>query len=355
MRTIFFLTLVFSIVCNAQSNIEIQLDITHDVLPPKNLPPYTVSITSNTLTKQLQNKDTVAAGIYDITISQPGYKIQVIKQQLLTTYPFVIKTTLIAKKRQISFEINPYYSNVFPRIFDVKNKKQISFSITKPQQPYLYVCHLVDVHSVINVKTNTKVEFRDTFQPGEQVHFLVQFIKYKTVEIIDVVPPGEGPYIIPVPLKKLKPLEFTIRKNTQIIDGLTYQYKFTTDGKPLEDIHLKVENGIGRFYYTIMIDPDAKVFRAFIGHSFLERSLKKFRSGMSIGRPEYLSVPLFIDHCSKFKKQQAVDIINKFLKGFRNRKKLRNCSQQELQKLIDYLRTLADNDLEQKVMNIYSK
>ncbi|WP_372368141.1 hypothetical protein [Candidatus Uabimicrobium sp. HlEnr_7] len=323
MRMIFFLTLVFSIVCNAQSNIEIQLDITHDASPPKNLPPYTVSIISKTLTKQ--NKDTIAAGTYDITISQPGYKTKVIKQQSITTSPFVIKATLVAKKRQISFE------------------------------PKNYTMACIDAHSVINVKTSAKVEFRDTFCSGEQVHFIIRFSTYNTVEIVDVIPPGEGPYIIPVPLKKLNPLEFTIRKNTQIIDGLTYQYKFTTDGKPLEDHHLKVENGIGRFYYTIMIDPDAKVFRAFIGHSFLERSLKKFRSGMSIGRPEYLSVPLFIDHCSKFKKQQAVNIINKFLKGFRNRKMLKNCSQQELQQLIDYLRTLTDNDLEQKIMNIYSK
>ncbi|WP_372368140.1 hypothetical protein [Candidatus Uabimicrobium sp. HlEnr_7] len=352
MRMIFFLTLVFSIVCNAQSNIEIQLDITHDVLPPKDLPPYTVSITNKTLTKQLQSKNTIAAGIYDITISQPGYKTQVIKQQPITSSPFVIKTTLIAKKRQISFEMVAYsYSNVSPqKIFNVQNNKQIAFSVVRPQALFLCSC-LVDAHSVMNVKTNAQVKFRDTFQPGKQVHFIIQFAKYKTTEFIGVIPPGEGPYIIPVKLKRLTPLEFTIRKNTQIIDGVAYEYQFTTDGKRFEDHHIKVEKGIGRFYYTIMINPDAKNFRAFIGHSFSERSMKKFRSGMSIGRPECLSVPLFIDHCNKFKKEEAIGIINKFLKGFRHRKMLKNCSEQELKQLINYSQTLSPN-LEQKIRNV---
>lgn len=297
--------------------VPININITHNVEPPSNLPAYQVSLISKK-TKVLflvTEGKRIRPGSYDLKVTQPGYSFGAIKTIDIAPSEdaYLINESLLAKNRQISFEM-----------VDEKTRS------------------LVDAHEVIDLKTKKKVEFRDEFEPGKKVNFRVKFKKYQTVSTTTMIPPGEGPYILPVPLVELQPLEFTIRKNTEKIDGIEYQYNFSVDGKELEDHHIKMEKGIGRFYYTVMVPPKAKNFRAYIGYMFLQRALARFRSGMSISRPENLSVPKLIEHLDRMAKGErgrraSLEVMEKLLKGYRNRKMLKQLHNTERDQLISYL------------------
>jgi hypothetical protein len=91
-----------------------------------------------------------------------------------------------------------------------------------------------------------------------------------------------------------------------------------------------------------MVPPKAKNFRAHIGYMFLQRALARFRSGMSISRPENLSVPKLIEHLDRMAKGErgrraSLEVMEKLLKGYRNRKMLKQLHNTERDQLISYL------------------
>ena len=235
---------------------------------------------------------------------------------LASNEPFLIQETLIAKPRQISFEPIPINS---------------------------FTC-FVDAHEILDGNTGQKVEFRDEFKPGKEQCFIVKFKKYETQVLKTVIPPGEGPYVLEVPLLELSQLEFTIRKNSVELDSVEYQYEFRFDDKPVEKHHMKMEKGIGRFYYTVMMPENAKSFQAYIGYKFLERSIKRFRPGMSLSRPENLSVSKLIEHLDIVAKRDlgrlgSLEVMERFLKGFRHREMLKKLDDTQKDLFVSYLKS----------------
>lgn len=266
-------------------------------------------------------------GNYQLQIQHSGYTT-LHKEITISegSESFLIKEKLHAKPRQISFEL-----------FYTRHSRGCP-----------------DAHEVIDMNTGKKVEFRDEFKPGEEQCFAVKFKQYQTRIVKAILPPGEDPYILQVPLIELYPLEFTIRKNSAVVDGIEYKYQFRFDNEPLEKHHIKIEKGIGRFYYTVMRPENAKNLRAYIGYKFLQRSIARFRSGMSLGRPENLSVPKFIEHLDIVAKKElgrlgSLQVVERFVKGFRHRKMLKQLDETQKDLLMNYLNSWKFDDEEHRV------
>ncbi|WP_372366904.1 hypothetical protein [Candidatus Uabimicrobium sp. HlEnr_7] len=290
------------------------LDITHNINPPHNISKYNVILVSKETDQKIiiTNGQEVNSGYYDLYIEQPGFRpINKIINLSSNENTFTIRECLLAKNRQIEFQLDTRHG-------------------------------LVDIHEIINLENFQKIERDDEFMPGKEVNLRVFFKKYQTVSIRVVMPIGKDPYVLPIDLVQLTPLKFTIRKNKTKIDGIDYEYSFSIDDSPLEKHHIKIEKGIGRFYYTIMIPPETKIFKAYIGYLFLQRTMTRFRSGMSIGRPENLSVPKLVEHLDRISESKNVydaslEVMERLLKGFRNRKMLKQLHNTEKDMLIRYI------------------
>ncbi|BBM84348.1 hypothetical protein [Candidatus Uabimicrobium amorphum] len=313
-------TFVFVVICALSTlsaqYVQVKIDITHDVAPPQSSSHPVAFIDAKTqIHRLLTNNRKIFPGVYDIKIKHPGYETVYRKQQQVSGPVFVVKEKLIAKKRQISFEPTPH--------------------IGCAPCPY----------TVIDMQNQQKVElFRETFAPGKFFHFKILFKAYKTVEVKGVLPVGEDLHIVKIPVTRLNPLEFTIRKNKKVIDEIPYEYHFTVEDKLLEAHHIITQKGIGRYYYTVMIGKSAALFRAYLGYTFVDKPLKDFRNGMNIGRPNQLSITRFIAHLQKvyaLKRDDAVlvEIIENFFKEERNRNMLKRCSKEDVAKLLDYIST----------------
>lgn len=298
--------------------VPINLNIAHDVDPPANLPPYQVSLISKRteILFLVTEGGKIKPGSYNLKVSQPGYNFGANKTIDIppSENPYLINESLLAKKRQISFQM-----------------------LDKDTQT------LVESSEVVDLATKAKVTFADKFQPGQTSNFRVKFKKYQTVDTTTTIPAGEGPFALHVPLTKLVSIEFTIRKNKENVNGIEYEYTYSVDNKPLEEHHIEQEKGIGRTYYIVMVPPKAKNFRAFMGYMFIQRSLARFRSGMGLGRPENISVPKLITHLDRITtkdergRRAALEVMEKLLKSFRNRKMLKQLHASERDQLISYL------------------
>lgn len=328
----FIFIFIFICAINAQQ-VQIQLDISHDIAPPPNFHSYSVTFT-NTKTQvrylMVSNKK-IPVATYDISIAQPGYHAIKLKKQHVSSPAFLLKEKLIAKQRRISFEPEHY---------------GIRFSGF--------------IRDVINMKNNQKVIYYDTFAVKQPFHVKILFGKCKTIEIKDIMPVGEGAYVVEIPIIPLKWQDFAIRKDKAVIDQISYEYEFVIDGKPLEAHHIKKEQGRGRFYYTIMREKNATLFRAYLGYKYSEIPMKKFRQGMNVYRPDHLSIIRFIVHLQKvysIKHDYKVlaRIVEHLLKGYRHRKMLKKCSEEDIAKLLAYMTTwkIAETqELQQKILKI---
>ena len=314
--------------CIFADEVIIKMEITQNITPPKQVKPYTVTIQNKKITKQIKANDSVPEGVYQIKIDQPGYEPTVLKKQTITGKIFTIKSTLIAKKRSISAMI-------------------------------VYTRGCGDAHKIIDMKKQKEIRYQDLYTPGQEVHFRVLYKGYKTVDFKGVIPVGEGCYDLPINKYRLKSLEFTARYNSCVIDGIHYEYQFFVDSKKVENHLMKSEKGIGRFYYTIMVDPKAKIFNAYFGYFFSKKDLQNFRPGMSI-IPRELSIIRLVTHLKQVRKktnkvEAVINAIKFFLEKDQQIKSLRNCSNEQIKTLFDYLDSLNFNevkDLKQQILKL---
>lgn len=121
------------------------------------------------------------------------------------------------------------------------------------------------------------------------------------------------------------------------------EYTFSVDGQFLEEHHVKKEKGIGRFYYTIMAKQKSDIFRAYIGYKYTELKLRKFRSGMMLEPPSYISCARLIEHLNSVRNEHdddtAISIVARLLKNSDSRKMLKRISSAEIKQFVNYLKT----------------
>ena len=324
----------------------IQFDITHNIKPPLNLPNYTVAISNGVISKEIKSGDRIPKGSYQVTISQPGYETKIVQKQYIEGESFKITQQLIAKKRRISRSLLTHSA-----------------------------CGSHDILRITDLKTQKIVDFDHLFVPGGKVYFLLEFKKYDSLKIEDTIRVGEGPHYFCVPETsvktlrtpqlwvakkntKLSYLELVIKKKHKILDGITYHYDFSVDGKPLAKNKLKVEYGIGRFFYMLWLDQEAKLLRISSGYLYIEKDIKDIQSHFSVQFLDRISVEKLVDHLKKVGVDKGTDfakIMWRILEEERKYKRLQKCSPEDLNKLFTYLDDLKIQEakyLKKEVMEI---
>ena len=183
------------------------------------------------------------------------------------------------------------------------------------------------------------------FSEGQKLDIVVKFKNYATYKSTVLFSPGNS---IEIPLQKLNKYELTLRKKHQVIDGLTYPYVFYTDGKKVENHHIKLEEGKNRYYYTLQINPLANILDMEAGYFHNRRYLKRFRGPWSDDKPDKIVASKIVGHLQKIQttngSEASLQALNKFLKSYRSRKLL---SQQNIEQLIEYVKGIKKNSAQQ--------
>lgn len=290
--------------------VEVHINISHDVEPPSDLPPYKVSLIDQ-MTKVLQfisHGKKIKPGSYDLDIQRPGYIFGTQKpiRIIPSEEPYQINEKLIAAPRRLSFDM-------------------------------AYQGRLVPAHKVINMQNGQAISYKDKFKPGTELNLLIKFLKYKTVTNRAIVPPGDGPFVVAVQLEQLKRYDFSSRKKEMKIDGHTYNYTFSSDNKKIEDHLVSVEKGFGRWHFTVRVGKDAKNFKVYAGYYYAQIPFSRLRT---IGRLASIDIPKLIEHLDLIAKKDnrerraSVEVLEKMLRTFSGRKKLSQAHSTEIDQLI---------------------
>ncbi len=294
--------------------VEIHLNITHDVEPPATLDEYKVSLIDQ-VTKVLNlvtHGKKIKPGNYELDIQRPGYNFGTQKtiEIIPSEQPYQIREKLIAKPRNLSFDM-------------------------------VWQGNLIPAHEVVDQKTGKSISFKDTFDPGSELELKIKFMQYETVVKRNRIVPGEGPQLINVQLIKLKRYEFTSRKNEVTLDGAAYPFILYADSEEIEGHLVKTEKGFGRFYYTIWVKPEAKNLKLYGGYLYSQVAFDRLRLGP--GRMENIDVPKLIGHLDTVAKKDnrgpraSMEVMETMLKAFSGKRRLKQAHATELDRLIQFV------------------
>jgi len=289
------------------------INVAHDVPAPPGLPEYNVSIIDkvNNALSYINHGKRVKPGDYDLSVHRPGYNFGAPKpiSILPSEEPFQINASLVAMPRNISFDM----------IFEGR---------------------LVPAHEIVNAKNGKRISFEDMFEAGSSIDMIIKFKKYATVKKHTTIVPGQGPLVANVPLKKLKRYDFNVRKNEMKLDDIAYKYEFYADNENVQEHLISIEKGVGRFYYTIWVVPEAKDLRASAGYLYTQKSFSRLRLG--IGSLNSISVPKLISHLNEVSKikrgrRGSLEVMEKMLRTFVGKRRLRQCHPNELDQLVQFI------------------
>lgn len=214
-------------------------------------------------------------------IVRAGYEAVTKEFEILPSEkPYAIRDKLLAKPRCIAVE----------PIFGEPGHAKIEANMVK----------------CINAKTGQDIKATDLFQPGNNVEMLVLWKGFKTVRIATQIEPGEGPFVVPMPVTRLEKYEFEAEQNELVLDGITYPFTFCADSAPIES-HLiectKAGSGSTRFHYTIWVEQEAQNLFVHAGYFWNQKSFKRFID-RGIPRLERgkISIPKLIEHLARVAK-----------------------------------------------------
>lgn len=195
--------------------VELLIEISYDIPPPANIPPYTVSFIDDVTkaSRAVSHGKRIKPGEYTLDLKRPGY-LAVNNMQKITvlpgTQPHWIKEKMMAQSRTFSFSIT--FDTLMIRAVEV----------------------LVD---------NQKVEANNAFQPGREYLVVAKFKDYKTSQNKVHLPPGEGPFVAKMELTKLQKFEFKIAKKYfenkgMLLDNIRYNLEIYSDQEFVEPHHI---------------------------------------------------------------------------------------------------------------------
>lgn len=303
----------------------LKVNIVYDIEAPATLDPYSVSLIDKLtqISRFVRDGGRVKPGSYFLDIQRPGYTFGP-KQEIdiePSEQPYLINKKLIAKPRKMSFDMVEEGTN-----------------------------RLIPAHQIlINGKP---VSFNDTFLPGTSIDLVVKFKEFKTVKKITSITPGEGPFVEPVPMKKLEKYEFNVRTNTMKIDGIDYTYELYADAEQIEEHLISIEKGVGRVYYTIRAEKEAKNLRVFCGYLFTQREMENLRLGIAV--MNNIDVRRLIGHLGDKSKgergiREALDIMESMLGKYDQRRMLKQCPPTEIDQLMQYIESFKTADPNDRV------
>lgn len=228
--------------------VEILLDIKHNVPPPAEFKPYTVTFIDNAgKGNNVEHGNRIKPGEYMLDIVQEGYilenreKIKI----LADVRPTTVSATLTAKPRTLSFGMIVRSAG-----------KEI-------------IIPAIEITSDGNLVTA-----KDLFKPGQEYNLRAKFREYKTTQQRVKIPAGEGPYAVAMNLVKFNPYEFSIAQKYArdekgiLLDNIAYRLEIIADGEVVEPHHLGEFNGVGTLFSTFYALPSIKNVRMVSGIYF---------------------------------------------------------------------------------------
>ena len=365
--------------------------ISYDIAPPKNLGAYRITIapqSSRSRQRIIKEGDRVKPGSYWMRITQKGYQPIVTKKHVWPgADPWVIEYQLVAKLVALDIRVNHDISpgsglpawrltlidplGGVPRYVISGNKiKPGTYYISVDQPGYKYGARrkivilpgekpyqireklIAKTRSIDSIRAVSAYQvlikdpetdkirtmsFRDKLPVGKEVELIIKFKKYKTVNYKDSIKPGEGPFHPRIHLIPLKRHEFSTRKTSLTIDGITYAYVIHCNNEPVENHLITAEKGIRRTYYSIYVPKEAKSIRIYAGYLYSEHPLRSYL----LTRFKHIDVAKLIDHLQRLQNEKsaalALKVIEELLKRYRSRRIFKKMSSRELDLLQKYI------------------
>ena len=306
-------------------DVKIQINITYDVKPPTNLPPYKVSLIDKEtgIARFVEHGKEVKPGTYHLMVQRPGYSYGAHKEIeiLPSESSYDINEKLFANPRNITF--NLVYQNVLVR-------------------PY----------KIINQANKKEITFADKFKPGIELDLIVKFKRYKTMRKRFLMMPGEGPFIAEVPLVKLRKREFFCKEVNYTIDKIKYPFEFYSDGKKIEKHHIKVEKAVRKFYCEILAPQEDKYLQVHCGYYLTQKQWSHIGWGIrrDVNRWEVINVPKIVEHLKRIAEKDprrdraALMIIDKMLQKYGLKQKIKGRNIEPLIKAVESFKGLNSRD-----------
>ncbi|BBM82095.1 hypothetical protein [Candidatus Uabimicrobium amorphum] len=374
---------------------KVSVKVHYDVPPHKNSIPCEISLQTLQTDKVIRVKKglLLKPNIYLLTIKKEGYHTQQIKKHIWPdNRPFITDETLISRHVPLAFDIEGSVTNrlhvtvrdttrniplvvkdgdkvkpgkyhlmisqknyqqisrdihIFPteNNFIIKEKLEPPENVASTQLSLICTDENKNVQIPHQVLVNGQHLKQQQFSEGQKLEILVKFKNYVTHKRTVFFSSANS---IEIPLQKLRKYELTLRKKHQVIDGITYPYVFYTDGKKVENHHIKLEEGKGRYYYTLQINPRANILDMEAGYFHNRRYLKRFRGPWSDDKPDKIVTSKIVDHLQKIQTtngpEASLKALKKFLKSYRSRKLL---CQQNIEQFIQYVKGLKKNNAQQ--------
>jgi len=308
----------------AAKQVLLKININHDIEPPPTLEPFVVSLVdkAGTAARTVSDGNRIKPGSYFLDITRPGYNGGPRQDIYIkpSERPYLIERNLIAEPRQLSFDM-------LDEAGILRQAKEI----------------------LVNGK---KVEFKDTFLPGTELEMIAKFKDFKTVQKRTKIIPGKGPFIEKMPLIPLVKHEFNIPKNEEVIDGIKYPYVFFADSQLIEEHHIDEQKGVGRIYYEVRVDPQAKSLQVSAGYFYTSKPFPQLRLGL--GRLSGIYITKFhpksvglIEHLENKSKgetgrREALEIIERLVRNTATRSLIKQAGPQEIDQLVQYLKSWTD-------------
>jgi hypothetical protein len=297
----------------------LKINIVYNIDPPRDLPPYTVTLIDKItlFPRSVEDGKRIKPGPYYLDVQRPGYDFGPRQEMeiLPSEQPYNINKKLIAKRRQMSFDMVDERTGVLVPAYQI----------------------LVD---------GKPISFKDTFEPGSEFDLMIKFKKYKTVQKRTKIIPGEGPFVEKVQLVPLKRVDFSVREpNTAQVDNITYTFELFVDNQPVEEHLIEIEKGIGRIYYIVWHEENAKNFQVYGGPFFSQKAVEQMAMGP--GPFNNLNINRLIEHLEKESAGEklhlaALEILEKMIKRTQVRTMLRQVALTELDQLIQYIESWKD-------------
>ena len=115
------------------------------------------------------------------------------------------------------------------------------------------------------------INSRDVFLPGTQYEMAIEFARGKTTNVQMLIEPGSGPFQICLQPDELKIYKFSLRQNTIILDGVSYEYELYADAIKIPEHAIQVFADGRRFFYIIGVQAPARYLNVYAGY-FLARA-----------------------------------------------------------------------------------
>ncbi|XEY23260.1 hypothetical protein UABHE_000994 [Candidatus Uabimicrobium helgolandensis] len=184
-----------------------------------------------------------------------------------------------------------------------------------------------------------KISEEDLFKVGEKYNIEAKFKEYELLQTEIRVAPGNGPFVIEAPLRKLGKYKFFITGDSTELDGIKYEYQIFVDAQLVPDNHLEIRKERIFTHYTVYAHSTAKNIQITAGYQIVNKRLYQIKN-KGVRRLDQISAPLMKKHLKTLSDRgrgpiDSVAALEKLLKSIYWRKVLKKMSVEDLLSIHD--------------------